>query len=363
MLMARCVLTGILSLAASIACSLIDLRSEKQVVKNIKVYEQVDPIAAAAHMSAILPEKEEVHMNAVFKFSLTFWVLTMSCLTVYCTVLPFNNIASGFIAQKWLAHGDKIDKMVCRLSMFRRPFSFCDCVCNDINELTMCVVAWCVSTVQGSQECIVCQGQQHHVDHLPHRGCDLALHGLGHRQGRQAVRDCSIFEASELAAHITDRAILNMVATSMIVGVHLVLGNTDLYPIGPLLVLGFCYSLYASALWPSVALIVEPEACATAYGVVTAVQNLGLAVSPVVIGLLMPPSHCDDTYRCVEWFFVGLGAVGLLFGIWLNVLDYRYVCIKFWTTKRRPTEETCEGVRRLLRSDGFSSLLIPLNRC
>ena len=31
-----------------------------------------------------------------------FWILTGSCITVYCAVLPFNNIASGFIVEKWL---------------------------------------------------------------------------------------------------------------------------------------------------------------------------------------------------------------------------------------------------------------------
>ena len=33
---------------------------------------------------------------------LIFWILTGSCITVYCAVLPFNNIASGFIVEKWL---------------------------------------------------------------------------------------------------------------------------------------------------------------------------------------------------------------------------------------------------------------------
>ena len=35
-------------------------------------------------------------------WQLIFWILTGSCITVYCAVLPFNNIASGFIVEKWL---------------------------------------------------------------------------------------------------------------------------------------------------------------------------------------------------------------------------------------------------------------------
>lgn len=73
------------------------------------------------------------------------------------------------------------------------------------------------------------------------------------------------------------RAILNCVAAIAIVGVHALLAYTDLYPVAPLLLLGLCYAIYASALWPSIALVIEPQFHATAYGIATAVQNLGLA--------------------------------------------------------------------------------------
>lgn len=111
-------------------------------------------------------------------------------------------------------------------------------------------------------------------------------------------------------------------------GVHALLGFTMLTPVVPLVLLGICYSIYASALWPSVALVIEPQFHATAYGVVTAVQNLGLAVAPMAIGALMPTASCAtydvcvSAYTRVEELLIGLGCAGILAGLLLNWADH-----------------------------------------
>ncbi len=51
---------------------------------------------------------EVIEMSAVTRFPLTFWLLTLSCVCTYACVLCFNNFASGFIMQKWLANGRPI---------------------------------------------------------------------------------------------------------------------------------------------------------------------------------------------------------------------------------------------------------------
>jgi MFS family permease len=126
------------------------------------------------------------------------------------------------------------------------------------------------------------------------------------------------------------RAVLNLVSATLIVLVHLALTyTTSVPPVVPLLFLGICYSIYASALWPSIALVTEPKYHATAYGVVTAVQNLGLAVVPLGVGLLMPSASTCPTYAdCVrgyencERLLIGFGSVGILASVALNVADY-----------------------------------------
>ena len=48
---------------------------------------------------------EVIEMSAVLRFKATFWLLALSCVCTYACVLCFNNYASGFIMQKWLANG------------------------------------------------------------------------------------------------------------------------------------------------------------------------------------------------------------------------------------------------------------------
>lgn len=57
-------------------------------------------------------------------------------------------------------------------------------------------------------------------------------------------------------------------------------------PVPVMLWLGITYSLGASCLWPILAFIVDKDALGTAYGCMTSVQNLFLAVFAVLIGQL-----------------------------------------------------------------------------
>lgn len=49
------------------------------------------------------------------------------------------------------------------------------------------------------------------------------------------------------------RAVLVFASAIAITGVHLMLALTTIPPTVPLVLLGVCYSIYASALWPSIA--------------------------------------------------------------------------------------------------------------
>jgi MFS family permease len=55
-------------------------------------------------------------------------------------------------------------------------------------------------------------------------------------------------------------------------------------PVPAMLWLGVTYSMGASCLWPILAFIVEKDALGTAYGCMTSVQNLFLALAALVIG-------------------------------------------------------------------------------
>lgn len=51
-------------------------------------------------------EEEKVNFSDVKEFPLAFWLLTLSCIVVYGCVLPFNNIASSFIVERFICNGE-----------------------------------------------------------------------------------------------------------------------------------------------------------------------------------------------------------------------------------------------------------------
>lgn len=66
--------------------------------------------------------------------------------------------------------------------------------------------------------------------------------------------------------------------------------------------MGFSYSLLAAALWPSIAYVVPDHSVATAYGVMESIQNFGLAIFYVVVGVIAN----NLGYMALELFYIGI---------------------------------------------------------
>jgi nitrate/nitrite transporter NarK len=131
--------------------------------------------------------------------------------------------------------------------------------------------------------------------------------------------------ASPFLGYVVDRfggrAWLALIAPILLVSVHLLfaMGGSDISPVYGMAGMGIAYSIFAAALWPSVPLCVKPSHVGTAYGTITAMQNLGLALLPVPVGYIFELSN--NQYAPVEFFFSGLAGAGVLCGIVLNYLD------------------------------------------
>jgi nitrate/nitrite transporter NarK len=86
-------------------------------------------------------------------------------------------------------------------------------------------------------------------------------------------------------------------ATLMIYGsilltlIHLTFAMTHVNPIIPLVLLGIAIALVPAAMWPSVAKIVDEKRIGSAYGAMFSVQNLGLFVFPILVGLILDATN------------------------------------------------------------------------
>jgi MFS family permease len=126
--------------------------------------------------------------------------------------------------------------------------------------------------------------------------------------------------AGNLVDRIGRRATLMALGGLLMVPAHLLMGLTHLPPALPMILLGAAFVLVPAAVWPSVPLLVEESRVGTAFGVMTAIQNLGLLAFPYFNGALRDATH---GYTASQVMFAALGAAGLLFALLLLGSDRR----------------------------------------
>ncbi len=96
-----------------------------------------------------------------------------------------------------------------------------------------------------------------------------------------------------------------------------------------IIVLGVSFSLVPAALWPSVPKIMPARYLGSAYSLIFWVQNIGLSLFPILIGKVLEWSNPGITdpmqynYTAPMLLFASLGALALIFGLWLKVLNHK----------------------------------------
>ncbi|KAF9579576.1 hypothetical protein BGW38_004113 [Lunasporangiospora selenospora] len=114
-------------------------------------------------------------------------------------------------------------------------------------------------------------------------------------------------------------------ATTLIVSavimsiVHMTLGFTMLHPLFAFTLLGFAYTMYGVALWPSIACVVTDEfQLGKGYGISTSVLNISLTLVPPIVAAIRVNS---SDFLPVEVFFISMGLCGILVGFRLRNID------------------------------------------
>eukprot|EP00386_Alphamonas_edax_P002309 GDKI01006874.1.p1 GENE.GDKI01006874.1~~GDKI01006874.1.p1 ORF type:complete len:495 (-),score=113.00 GDKI01006874.1:147-1631(-) len=90
------ILLGVLLLACGLLCTIVVNTLDRKIEKRLEEQNRERSIA---------PEEvgEKTNLADVLKFSPLFWTICWVCVVVYACILPFNNIASGFLVEEWYA--------------------------------------------------------------------------------------------------------------------------------------------------------------------------------------------------------------------------------------------------------------------
>jgi MFS family permease len=202
-------------------------------------------------------------------FSPSFWYVTLLCVTFYSAIFPFTALSTDFFHAKWGIP----EANTSGLPFFQAVF---------FNITHM------FTTAQGMTTSIITASM--------------------------------IFApfAGRLVDRVGRRASFMVLGSLLMIPAHLAMGWTMMSPAIPMIVLGAAFVLVPAAMWPSIPLVVDKERVGTAFGLMTAVQNIGLLVFPYLNGTLR-----DTTggYGWSQTMFAGLGAAGLVLAILLLAAD------------------------------------------
>src|SRR5271163_3849182 len=118
------------------------------------------------------------------------------------------------------------------------------------------------------------------------------------------------------------RALLMMLGSLLLIPVYLMMAYTHVSLYVPMAMMGVAFSLIPAVMWPSVAYIVEQNKLGTAYGLMTMIQNIGLAGFNVLVGWANDYSHAGSDhpsgYHLGMWIFSILGFLGVFFAFLLH---------------------------------------------
>lgn len=212
---------------------------------------------------------EKIVLKDIKEFKPTFWFITLLCVTFYSAIFPFTALSTDFFVDKW---------GVARVAEATGGFLYL--VFNNFLHM--------FSTAGGISSIII-----------------FASMILAPFAGR-------------LVDKVGKRATLMIIGSMIMIPSHLLMGLTRIYPAYPMIALGAAFVLVPAAMWPSVPLVVRKERVGTAFGLMTAIQNIGLGLFPLLNGLLR---DLTKTYTSSMVMFASLGLFGLVFAFLLKKAD------------------------------------------
>jgi MFS family permease len=118
------------------------------------------------------------------------------------------------------------------------------------------------------------------------------------------------------------RAQFMMYGSLLIIPVYLIMAYTHLSLYIPMAMMGIAFSLIPGVMWPSVAYIVDQSKLGTAFGLMTMIQNIGLAGFNLMVGWANDYTGASAAnpggYTLGMWIFSSLGFFAFIFAFLLR---------------------------------------------
>jgi nitrate/nitrite transporter NarK len=212
---------------------------------------------AAGEMSEEGSSEEEFHISDLGKIfsSKMFWLVALLCVLYYSAIFPFQRYAPNFLEMTLNISAEEASRM----------FSFFP------------ILAMCLTPFLGG--------------FLDYKGKGASMLMLG-----AVIMIC---------CHLSFAFLLPMFPSKVFATILI-------------LVLGVSFSLVPAALWPSVPKIIDAKILGSAYCLIFWIQNIGLFLTPIVIGKTL---EATGGYTVPMLIFSSFGILALILGLWLKRED------------------------------------------
>lgn len=218
--------------------------------------------------------QEKVELKVLFKFSSSFWYISLLCVVFYSAMFPFQTFAVDFFQN---AHGISRDTG----GFLSSVLTLSAMVCTPLFGL--------LADFMGKRSYLMMIGSLLIIPVYLMMAYGLNLVGI-------------LGLPENVHIYIPFLKIDTMVTPNLLI---------------PMSLMGIAFSLIPAIMWPSVALIVEPYRLGTAYGLMTMIQNIGLVLFNLLIGFsndfFLAGKENPSGYIAGMWIFSICGVLGLIF--------------------------------------------------
>ena len=215
--------------------------------------------------------EEKIVFSDIKKFKPAFWHIAMLCVLFYSAIFPFTALSTDFFVDKW---------GIARVTESAGGFFY--------------------------------------------KVFDNFIHMFNTAGGVSSIIIFASMILAPFAGYFVDkigkRASLMVMGSIIMIPSYLLMGFSSMYPVVPMIILGAAFVLVPAAMWPAVPLIIKKQHVGTAFGLITFIQNIGLALFPYLNGFLR---DYTETYSASMLMFACLGALGLIFALLLKRADNR----------------------------------------
>ena len=224
--------------------------------------------------------QDKIVFREIFSFGMSFWYITLLCVTFYSAMFPFQTFAIKYFQDAYCTSrevGGALSSILTLSAMFFTPLF------------------------------------------------GLLSDKIGKRSLLMMVGSLLIIPVYLIMAYKIDLAS----PLGFIGFVNININFFDIHAaiparlIVPMSIMGLAFSLVPAVMWPSVALVVKQSKLGTAYGLMTMIQNIGLFGFNMLIGWANDASAASAAnpggYNPGMWIFSICGFLGLFFAIMLRV--------------------------------------------